>query len=192
MKKNLLLCVTVLISTVAFSQTSKDVKKHQFVNSLLAKMTLEEKLGQLNLPASSDFVTGAVSSSDIAQKVKEGKVGGVFNIRSVKKIKELQEFAVNNTRLHIPLLFGMDVIHGYKTTFPIPLGMSATWDMSLVERSAQIAASEASADGIQWTFSPMVDLTRDPRWGRVSEGNGEDAFLIKYEGIASMYIKKRF
>ena len=177
MKKNLLLCVTVFLSTVAFSQTSKDVKKHQFVNSLLAKMTLDEKLGQLNLPASSDFVTGAVSSSDIAQKVKEGKVGGVFNIRSVKKIKELQEFAVNNTRLHIPLLFGMDVIHGYKTTFPIPLGMSATWDMSLVERSAQIAASEASADGIQWTFSPMVDLTRDPRWGRVSEGNGEDAFL---------------
>jgi beta-glucosidase len=131
----------------------------------------------LNLPASSDFVTGAVSSSDIAEKVKAGKVGGVFNIRSVTKIKELQQFAVNNTRLHIPLLFGMDVIHGYKTIFPIPLGMSATWDMDLIKRSAQIAASEASADGIQWTFSPMVDLTRDPRWGRTSEGNGEDAFL---------------
>lgn len=150
---------------------------HQFVNNLMSKMTLEEKLGQLNLPASSDFVTGAVSSSDIAEKVKAGKVGGVFNIRSVTKIKELQQFAVNNTRLHIPLLFGMDVIHGYKTIFPIPLGMSATWDMGLIERSAQIAASEASADGIQWTFSPMVDLTRDPRWGRTSEGNGEDAFL---------------
>jgi len=177
MKKNLLICVTVFLSTLAFSQTSKDVKKHQFINSLLAKMTLDEKLGQLNLPASSDFVTGAVSSSDIAQKVKEGKVGGVFNIRSVTKIKELQEYAVNNTRLHIPLLFGMDVIHGYKTIFPIPFGMSATWDMQLIERSARIAANEASADGIQWTFSPMVDLTRDPRWGRVSEGNGEDAFL---------------
>jgi len=177
MKKNLLIYVTVFLSIVSFGQTNKDVKKLQFVNSLLAKMTLDEKLGQLNLPASSDFVTGAVSSSDIAQKVKEGKVGGVFNIRSVKKIKELQEFAVNNTRLHIPLLFGMDVIHGYKTTFPIPLGLSASWDMKLIERSAQIAASEASADGIQWTFSPMVDLTRDPRWGRVSEGNGEDAFL---------------
>ena len=177
MKKNLLLFVTVFISTVVFSQTNKDAKKHQFVNSLLTKMTLEEKLGQLNLPASSDFVTGAVSSSDIASKVKSGKVGGVFNIRSVTKIKELQEFAVNNTRLHIPLLFGMDIIHGYKTTFPIPLAMSATWDMQLIERSARIAASEASADGIQWTFSPMVDLTRDPRWGRVAEGNGEDAFL---------------
>ncbi len=177
MKKNLLLIVTLFICTVAFSQTSKDAKKHQFVNDLMKKMTLEEKLGQLNLPASSDFVTGAVSSSDIAQKVKEGKVGGVFNIRSVTKIKELQEYAVNSTRLHIPLLFGMDVIHGYKTIFPIPLGMSATWDMPLIERTARIAASEASADGIQWTFSPMVDLTRDPRWGRTSEGNGEDAFL---------------
>lgn len=177
MKKNLLLFATLMVSMFAFSQNSKDAKKQKFVNDLLAKMTLEEKLGQLNLPASSDFVTGAVSSSDIAQKVKDGKVGGVFNIRSVTKIKELQTFAVNNTRLHIPLLFGMDVIHGYKTIFPIPLGMSATWDMPLVERAARIAASEASADGIQWTFSPMVDLTRDPRWGRVSEGNGEDAFL---------------
>jgi beta-glucosidase len=177
MKKQLLFILAVSLSAVAFAQTSKELKKHQFVSGLMAKMTLEEKLGQLNLPASSDFVTGAVSSSDIAEKVKAGKVGGVFNIRSVTKIKELQEFAVKNTRLHIPLLFGMDVIHGYRTIFPIPLGMSATWDMSLIEKSARIAASEASADGIQWTFSPMVDLTRDPRWGRVSEGNGEDAFL---------------
>ena len=177
MKKSILIQALLLISVMGLSQNTKDAKMHQFVNNLMSKMTLEEKLGQLNLPASSDFVTGAVSSSDIAEKVKAGKVGGVFNIRSVTKIKELQQFAVNNTRLHIPLLFGMDVIHGYKTIFPIPLGMSATWDMDLVKRSAQIAASEASADGIQWTFSPMVDLTRDPRWGRTSEGNGEDAFL---------------
>jgi len=177
MKKGFLFLATILATTFSFAQTSKEATMHAFVNKLLAKMTLEEKLGQLNLPASSDFVTGAVSSSDIAQKVKDGKVGGVFNIRSVTKIKELQEFAVKNTRLHIPLLFGMDVIHGYKTIFPIPLGMSATWDMPLIERSARIAASEASADGIMWTFSPMVDLTRDPRWGRTSEGNGEDAFL---------------
>ena len=177
MKKQVLLILAVGMSAVAFAQTSKELKKHQFISNLMTKMNLEEKLGQLNLPASSDFVTGAVSSSDIAEKVKAGKVGGVFNIRSVTKIKELQEFAVKNTRLHIPLLFGMDVIHGYRTIFPIPLGMSATWDMSLIEKSARIAASEASADGIQWTFSPMVDLTRDPRWGRVSEGNGEDAFL---------------
>ena len=177
MKKLILINSLLLIAILSLAQNAKDAKMHQFVNNLMSKMTLEEKLGQLNLPASSDFVTGAVSSSDIAEKVKAGKVGGVFNIRSVTKIKELQQFAVNNTRLHIPLLFGMDVIHGYKTIFPIPLGMSATWDMDLIKRSAQIAASEASADGIQWTFSPMVDLTRDPRWGRASEGNGEDAFL---------------
>ena len=177
MKKLILINSLLFIAILGYAQNAKDAKMHQFVNNLMSKMTLEEKLGQLNLPASSDFVTGAVSSSDIAEKVKAGKVGGVFNIRSVTKIKELQQFAVNNTRLHIPLLFGMDVIHGYKTIFPIPLGMSATWDMDLIKRSAQIAASEASADGIQWTFSPMVDLTRDPRWGRASEGNGEDAFL---------------
>ena len=177
MKRMHLTIVGILFVLIGFAQGNKDAKMYQFVNTLMSKMTLEEKLGQLNLPASSDFVTGAVSSSDIADKVKAGKVGGVFNIRSVTKIKELQQFAVNNSRLHIPLLFGMDVIHGYKTIFPIPLGMSATWDMELVERSASIAASEASADGIQWTFSPMVDLTRDPRWGRASEGNGEDAFL---------------
>jgi beta-glucosidase len=177
MKKVQLTIFGILFVYIGFAQVNKDAKMHQFLNTLMSKMTLEEKLGQLNLPASSDFVTGAVSSSDIADKVKAGKVGGVFNIRSVTKIKELQQFAVNNSRLHIPLLFGMDVIHGYKTIFPIPLGMSATWDMELIKRSASIAASEASADGIQWTFSPMVDLTRDPRWGRVSEGNGEDAFL---------------
>jgi beta-glucosidase len=177
MKTLHLTIVGTLFVLTGFAQGNKETKMYQFVNTLMSKMTLEEKLGQLNLPASSDFVTGAVSSSDIADKVKAGKVGGVFNIRSVTKIKELQQFAVNNSRLHIPLLFGMDVIHGYKTIFPIPLGMSATWDMELIKRSASIAASEASADGIQWTFSPMVDLTRDPRWGRVSEGNGEDAFL---------------
>ena len=187
MKKYLLLLATVMLNTAVFAQSNKDAKMHQFVNNLLAKMTLEEKLGQLNLPASSDFVTGAVSSLDIADKVKSGKVGGVFNIRSVTKIKELQEFAVKNTRLHIPLLFGMDIIHGYKTIFPIPLAMSASWDMQLVERSARIAAMEASADGIQWTFSPMVDLTRDPRWGRVSEGNGEDPFLSS--AIAKAMVK---
>ena len=187
MKRVSLTILGLGILLIGFGQSAKEVKMHQFINALMSKMTLEEKLGQLNLPASSDFVTGAVSSSDIADKVKAGKVGGVFNIRSVTKIKELQQFAVNNSRLHIPLLFGMDVIHGYKTIFPIPLAMSATWDMDLVKRSAQIAASEASADGIQWTFSPMVDLTRDPRWGRVSEGNGEDAFLSSAIAKAMVY-----
>ena len=166
-----------MLNLFSIAQNKKEAAVHAYVNKLLAKMTLEEKLGQLNLPAASDFVTGQVSSTNIAAKVVQGQVGGVFNIRSAAKIKELQTFAVTKTRLKIPLLFGMDVIHGYKTIFPIPLGMSSTWDMKLIERSARIAANEASADGIQWTFSPMVDLTRDPRWGRVSEANGEDVFL---------------
>src|SRR6478736_142765 len=140
-------------------------------------MTLEEKIGQLNLPSAGAFTTGAVESSDIAKKIADGKVGGLFNIKSVANIKAMQKIAVEKSRLKIPLLFGMDVIHGYESVFPIPLGLSCSWDMKLVERSARIAATEASADGINWTFSPMVDICRDPRWGRVSEGNGEDPYL---------------
>jgi beta-glucosidase len=161
-------------------QAKKNVKikpKTEFVTELIAKMTLEEKIGQLNLPTSGDITTGTASSSNVAKNIEEGKVGGLFNIKSVQKIYEVQKIAVEKSRLKIPLLFGMDVIHGYETTFPIPLGLSATWDMKLIKRSAQIAAQEASADGINWTFSPMVDISRDPRWGRVSEGSGEDPFL---------------
>ncbi|WP_374172435.1 beta-glucosidase BglX [Flavobacterium tructae] len=151
--------------------------KSEFVAELLSKMTLDEKLGQLNLPTSGDITTGQANSSDVAKKIAEGKVGGLFNIKSVQKIREVQRIAVEKSRLKIPLIFGMDVIHGYETTFPIPLGLSCTWDMNLIERSARIAAQEASADGINWTFSPMVDVSRDPRWGRVSEGSGEDPYL---------------
>lgn len=151
--------------------------KAQFVSELMSKMTLEEKIGQLNLPTSGDITTGQANSSNVAKNIEQGKVGGLFNIKSVSKIKEVQKIAVEKSRLKIPLLFGMDVIHGYETTFPIPLALSCTWDMNAIKRSAQIAAQEASADGINWTFSPMVDISRDPRWGRVSEGNGEDPFL---------------
>ncbi|MFH6996829.1 beta-glucosidase BglX [Flavobacterium sp. FlaQc-57] len=157
--------------------TVKIKPRSEFVAELLSKMTLDEKLGQLNLPTSGDITTGQANSSDVAKKIAEGKVGGLFNIKSVQKIKEVQRIAVEESRLKIPLIFGMDVIHGYETTFPIPLGLSCTWDMGLIERSAQIAAQEASADGINWTFSPMVDVSRDPRWGRVSEGSGEDPYL---------------
>lgn len=146
-------------------------------DSVLALMTLEEKLGQLNLPVGGDITTGEAGSSDIAISIKAGKVGGLFNLKSAEKIREIQRVAVEESRLKIPLLFGMDVIHGYETLFPIPLGLSSTWDMKLIEQSARIAAIEASADGINWTFSPMVDISRDPRWGRVSEGNGEDPYL---------------
>lgn len=147
------------------------------VDSILALMTVEEKLGQLNLPSSGDITTGQAQSSNIAQKIEEGKVGGLFNIKSVEKIKEVQRIAVEKSRLKIPLIFGMDVIHGYESTFPIPLGLSASWDMELINQTARVAAQEATADGINWTFSPMVDISRDPRWGRISEGNGEDPYL---------------
>lgn len=167
----------VVFGALSLVTNAQDAKMNAFINQLMAKMTLEEKLGQLNLPSSGDFVTGAAASSDIAKKIEAGKVGGLFNIKSVAKIKEVQKLAVEKSRLKIPLMFGMDVIHGYETVFPIPLGMSATWDMTLIERSARIAANEASSDGINWTFSPMVDISRDPRWGRISEGNGEDPYL---------------
>ncbi|MBO6184106.1 MAG: beta-glucosidase BglX [Chryseobacterium sp.] len=152
-------------------------KKKAFVDALLAKMTLDEKIGQLNLPSSGDFTTGLAKSSDIGKKVEQGLVGGLFNIKGADKIKAVQKVAVENSRLKIPLIFGMDVIHGYETTFPIPLGLAASWDMNLVQQSARVAAKEAAADGINWTFSPMVDISREPRWGRVSEGSGEDPYL---------------
>ena len=152
-------------------------KKKAFVDALLAKMTLDEKIGQLNLPSSGDFTTGLAKSSDIGKKVELGLVGGLFNIKGADKIKAVQKVAVENSRLKIPLIFGMDVIHGYETTFPIPLGLAASWDMNLIQQSARVAAKEAAADGINWTFSPMVDISREPRWGRVSEGSGEDPYL---------------
>ena len=149
----------------------------RFLDNLLKRMTLEEKIGQLNLPVTGEITTGQAKSSDIAAKIKRGEVGGLFNLKGVDKIRDVQRLAVENSRLGIPLLFGMDVIHGYETIFPIPLGLSCTWDIPAIEESARIAAVEASADGISWTFSPMVDISRDPRWGRVSEGSGEDPFL---------------
>lgn len=173
----LLIVATTFTSFTVLGQAGNDTKMKIFVDALMKKMTLDEKIGQLNLPGSGDIVTGQAKSSDIGAKIREGKVGGLFNIKSVAKIKDVQRIAVEESRLKIPMLFGMDVIHGYETVFPIPLGMSCTWDMNLVERSARIAAQEASADGINWTFSPMVDISRDPRWGRISEGSGEDPYL---------------
>jgi len=173
----LVFCVSVLMSCNQQSKSGGDQKMNAFIDDLMGKMTLEEKLGQLNLPASGDIITGAGSNNNIVDKIKEGKVGGLFNIKSAEKIRAVQQIAVEQSRLKIPLLFGMDVIHGYQTLFPIPLGMSCSWDMELMEKSARLAAQEASADGICWTFSPMVDISRDPRWGRVSEGSGEDTYL---------------
>ncbi|WP_232228875.1 beta-glucosidase BglX [Salegentibacter sp. T436] len=148
------------------------------VEELLKKMTLEEKIGQLNLLTPGGGVaTGSVVSEGVENKIKEGNVGGVFGVSSPEKVRQAQKLAVENSRLGIPLLIGSDVIHGYKTTFPIPLGLSSSWDMDLIKETAQIAAKEATADGINWNFSPMVDIARDPRWGRIAEGAGEDPYL---------------
>src|SRR6185312_1530856 len=177
MKKAIaLLLFTLGLFTYSFSQ-GNDAKMKTFIDALMKKMTLDEKIGQLNLPGSGDIVTGQAANSDIAKKIKEGEVGGLFNIKTVAKIRAVQKIAVEQSRLKIPMIFGMDVIHGYETVFPIPLGLSCTWDMGLIQKSASIAASEASADGICWTFSPMVDIARDPRWGRIAEGSGEDPYL---------------
>lgn len=181
MKKIIILFFVVGWGFSAYSQSKVNIKgEESFIakaDSIISLMTLEEKIGQLNLPAAGDFTTGQASSSNIAEKIKAGKVGGLFNIKTAVKIRDVQRVAVEESRLGIPLLFGMDVIHGYETVFPIPLGISSSWDMELIEKSARIAAIEASADGINWTFSPMTDVSRDPRWGRVSEGNGEDPYL---------------
>ncbi len=176
MQRAMTMMLFLFVFVAAQAQTT-DAKMKVFVDGLMKKMTLEEKIGQLNLPGSGDIVTGQAGNSDIAVKIQQGKVGGLFNIKSVAKIRDVQKQAMEKSRLKIPLIFGMDVIHGYETVFPIPLGLSCTWDMSLIERSARIAAIEASADGINWTFSPMVDIARDPRWGRIAEGSGEDPYL---------------
>jgi beta-glucosidase len=149
----------------------------QFIDNLMGRMTLQEKIGQLNLPVSGEIVTGQAKSSDVAGKIRKGQVGGLFNVKGVENIREVQKIAVEQSRLKIPLLFGMDVIHGYETVFPIPLALSCSWDMEAIKESARIAAKESSADGICWTFSPMVDICRDPRWGRMAEGGGEDPYL---------------
>jgi beta-glucosidase len=177
MKKTVTIVILIFGLLVNGYSQNKDAKMKTFIDALMKKMTLDEKIGQLNLPGAGDITTGQAGNSDIGKKIKEGEVGGLFNIKGVDKIRAVQKIAVGQSRLKIPLLFGMDVIHGYQTVFPIPLGLSCSWDMNLIEKSARIAAQEASADGICWTFSPMVDIARDPRWGRIAEGSGEDAYL---------------
>jgi len=158
-------------------QAADQAKMNQFIDDLMGRMTLQEKIGQLNLPVTGDIITGSSVSGDVVSKIKAGRVGGLFNMKGVQSIRALQEVAVKQSRLGIPLIFGMDVIHGYETVFPIPFAMSMSWDMDAIRNSARIASIEATAYGICWTFSPMVDICREPRWGRMSEGNGEDPFL---------------
>ena len=183
MKKRILFIAFSLSTLMAVAMPGKNSLKStpqemdKFVTELMKKMTIEEKIGQLNLPVTGEITTGQARNSGVARQIEQGLVGGVLNLKGVDKIREVQKLAVENSRLGIPLLFGMDVVHGYETIFPIPLGLSCSWNLAAIQESARIAAVEASADGICWTFSPMVDISRDPRWGRVSEGNGEDPFL---------------
>jgi beta-glucosidase len=156
---------------------SANPKMDAFITDLMSRMTLEEKIGQMDLLSVGFDVTGPQLSKDTDRKVREGLVGGVFNAYTPVAVRKLQEEAIENSRLGIPLLFGYDVIHGHKTIFPIPLGLACTWNLDLIQRSARIAATEATADGVNWTFSPMVDIARDPRWGRILEGSGEDPYL---------------
>ncbi|MBR5171722.1 MAG: beta-glucosidase BglX [Muribaculaceae bacterium] len=174
--KSIVFIVAVALTALT-AQAVDQVKMNQFIDDLMGKMTLQEKIGQLNLPVTGDIITGSTVSGDVVGKIKAGQVGGLFNMKGVQSIRALQEVAVKQSRLGIPLIFGMDVIHGYETVFPIPFAMSMSWDMDAIRNSARIASVEATADGICWTFSPMVDICREPRWGRMSEGNGEDPFL---------------
>lgn len=177
MKKLILIAAACMALFSCSEKKGSDAEMNRFIDELMSRMTLEEKIGQLNLPVTGDIVTGQAKSSNVAERIKAGEVGGLFNLKGVEQILEVQKIAVEESRLGIPLLFGMDVIHGYETVFPIPLGLSCSWDLEAIEKSARIAAIEASSDGICWTFSPMVDIARDARWGRVSEGSGEDPFL---------------
>ena len=147
------------------------------VETLMSQMTVQEKIGQLSLFASGWGVSGPSLDSNYKQHIREGKVGAILNAKTVDYVRSLQRIAVEESRLKIPLIFGLDVIHGYSTIFPIPLAQAASWDLEAIEKADQIAAKEASAGGINWTFAPMVDIARDPRWGRVSEGAGEDTWL---------------
>ena len=186
MKKYCLIISSILflLCFKASAQTSKRADMDHFISNLMSKMTLDEKIGQLNLAAVGFDVTGPILSQGVEQKIENGLMGGVFNTYTPDAVRKLQDLAVNKSRLKIPLLFGFDVIHGHKTIFPIPLGLSSSWDMPLIESTARAAADEASADGLNWVFSPMVDIARDPRWGRVAEGAGEDTWLGSQIAIA--------
>ena len=168
----------------ATTKKGKILPMKEYIDQLMAKMTLQEKIGQLNLMVAGDITTGGALDTQVGNDIAQGNMGGVFNIKGLDKIKALQEIAIKNSRLGIPLLVGMDVIHGYETMFPIPLALSCSWDTEAMKKVGEVSAKEASADGINWTFSPMVDIALDARWGRISEGNGEDPYLSGVMGAA--------
>ena len=173
MKKNIITTLLMLCPLVSGAQQTMD----EFISQLMAKMTVDEKVGQLNLLPAGNITTGIRKDSPILDLISQGKLGAILNMKGFDNIRQLQEAAVNRSRLGIPLIIGMDVIHGYETVFPIPLAQSCSWDLEGIEQAARIAAKEATADGVNWTYSPMVDIALDARWGRIAEGSGEDPFL---------------
>lgn len=183
MKRLVLFIIVVLSVTMSFAAKNKKKVQLQlkpmteFVGELMSKMTVQEKIGQLSLLPSGDIQTGISENSSVSEAIRNGRLGAILNLKGVDNIQKVQQMAVEESRLGIPLIFGMDVIHGYETIFPIPLALACSWDIPAIEQSARIAAKEATADGLFWTYSPMVDISIDPRWGRVAEGAGEDPFL---------------
>ena len=178
MKKNLLYAVALAASLMGCSQPQdKNTEIENKVETLLHKMTLEEKLGQMNQLSPWDF-------EDLAKRVRKGEVGSILNVVNPEEVNKIQKIAVEESRLGIPLIVSRDVIHGYKTIFPIPLGQAATFNPEIIKEGARVAAIEASADGIRWTFAPMIDVARDPRWGRIAESCGEDPYLNAVMGTA--------
>lgn len=184
MKRMLLLTVACLTATLSYANDEMD----KFISDLMSKMTLEQKIGQLNLlPMKGDVVTGPDVSADIAQLLKDDQLGAVMNLNDPDKVYTLQKFAVEESGTHIPLLIGFDVVHGYKTIFPVPVGLSCSWDPALAEKTARISAMEATSCGCAWTYAPMVDIAHDARWGRIAEGSGEDPYLGS--AFARAYVK---
>ena len=167
-----------------FAAKAQDNEMDSFIDDLMSKMTLQEKIGQLNLLPGGDITTGAEMESPIFDLAAKGQLGAILNIKGQEKIRLLQETAVKKSRLGIPVLVGQDVIHGNVTVFPIPLAQACSWNLEAIENGARIAAREATAQGIAWTYSPMVDIALDPRWGRVAEGAGEDPYYTGLVGQA--------
>lgn len=182
MKHRFSLFILCLLSAASCAADNMD----QFVSKLMSRMSLEEKIGQLNLLPGGDVTTGAVMNSPVAALIEKGQLGAVLNIKGLDKIRALQEVAVKRSRLGIPLLIGLDVIHGYETVLPVPLAQACSWDPAAIEAGARMAAVEASAAGFNWVYSPMVDIAHDPRWGRVVEGYGEDPYLSSMMGAAAV------
>src|SRR3989442_2102549 len=178
---------TSVRSTATVRSSLSDAASEKKVEALLRKMTLEEKVGQLVQYSAGQPTGPGTGRTDYEDMIRKAEVGALFNIITAREVNVFQRIAVEQSRLHIPLLFGLDVIHGFRTEFPIPLGLASTWHPELVEKAARVAAREASASGIRWTFSPMVDIARDARWGRMAEGAGEDPFLGA--AMAAAYVR---